>query len=941
MTRSLDHQDSLLAALFDRMPMGIAVLEPDLTLRRCNPTWAGFVERCSGVPAASIRPGARLADLIPDAESTTLARYRRVLAGETVREEGVIVESAGRVSYWDVALVPLLREGQVVGILDVTVDANERCRAQQALEEHHNQLEEIVAARTAALTAANRHLQLEIAERERAEAALRASEEKHRDMEVLQREIAERQRIETELRWRIAFEKLISGISSNFINLAPGEVDGGINQALRAIGELADVDRSYVFLFSDEHRTMSNTHEWCAPGIEPMREQLQAIPSEMLPWWTERLLRQEVIYIPRVADLPPEAAAERQILELQGIQSLVVVPLVYRNATVGFLGFDAVRAETRWTEESIAQLRLTGEIIVNALERKRSEEALILANQTLEQRVEERTSELTTLLDVQQAISSRLDPEAMLKLIADEVRRLTTASKAVVYLLEGDALRIAVLSGDLDPSLLGLRVPLEGSLAGLAIRTGKPQTTETVSFDQRVHQETASRAGTRHILAVPLIYGDRPIGVIALANKADGPFDQEDIRQLTTLAAGAAVDLENARLYHEEQERRQEAEQRRQVAEGLRDIVAILNSTRPLQEILDYIVAQAGRLMGTETGALLRLEEDGQTLVVQASRGLPPVSRGQATVEVGRGAVGRAVANRQPVTIHDWKATAPQDGLLAKMLGQHPELASRCRGILAVPVLYKDDVYGGIVLYYPEPRDFSEEEIALALAFADQAALAIENARLRARAEQLAVAAERSRLARDLHDAVTQTLFSASLIAEVLPRLRERNPREGRRRLEELRQLTRGALAEMRSLLLELRPTAVTEAVLGDLVKQLAEALTGRARVPVAVTVEGQRGLPPEVQVAFYRIAQEALNNVAKHAAARHVEISLHCLSERVELSVSDDGRGFAVGEVTPDHLGLGIMRERAEAVGASLTIASEPGRGTRVAVAWQDSVGR
>ncbi len=146
---------------------------------------------------------------------------------------------------------------------------------------------------------------------------------------------------------------------------------------------------------------------------------------------------------------------------------------------------------------------------------------------------------------------------------------------------------------------------------------------------------------------------------------------------------------------------------------------------------------------------------------------------------------------------------------------------------------------------------------------------------LAAKAADEAVTAERTRLARDLHDAVTQTLFAASLIAEVLPELWAVDEAEAQKSTEELRQLTRGALAEMRTLLLELRPAALTQARFGDLLKQLCEALTGRARLPIRLTVEGDRPLPPDVQVALYRIAQESLNNVFKYPRATQVDVHL------------------------------------------------------------------
>ena len=200
-----------------------------------------------------------------------------------------------------------------------------------------------------------------------------------------------------------------------------------------------------------------------------------------------------------------------------------------------------------------------------------------------------------------------------------------------------------------------------------------------------------------------------------------------------------------------------------------------------------------------------------------------------------------------------------------------------------------------------------------------------------------AVIGERTRLARELHDAVTQTLFSASLIAEVLPDLYAIDPQEGKQSTEELRQLTRGALAEMRTLLLELRPTAVTQARLEDLVRQLIEAIVGRSRLPVQYHVDGQRPLPDDVKIAIYRIAQEALNNIVKYAKAHQVTVDLRQQPMGVRLTVGDDGVGFDLASVGAGHFGQKIMRERAESIGARLSVQSEPGDGTVVTVIWMD----
>lgn len=214
-------------------------------------------------------------------------------------------------------------------------------------------------------------------------------------------------------------------------------------------------------------------------------------------------------------------------------------------------------------------------------------------------------------------------------------------------------------------------------------------------------------------------------------------------------------------------------------------------------------------------------------------------------------------------------------------------------------------------------------------------------------AQLLAAAAERSRLARDLHDSVTQTLFSANLVAEVLPQLWQRDPQAAQQSLEELGRLTRGALSEMRTLLLELRPEVIIKTPLGELIAQLTEAVTSHSQMLFKLYIENVPTLPPDVHITFYRIAQEALNNVVKHAGGSQVTVTLNASpdlslnaeekwSGLVRLVVLDDGRGFAADPMDKEKMGLGIMRERAAAIDADLTIESRPDRGTQVILIWQ-----
>ncbi len=190
------------------------------------------------------------------------------------------------------------------------------------------------------------------------------------------RDITIRKLMEESLRYRIAFERLVMKLSTNFINLPFGDIDDGINRALQEIGEFAGVDRSYIFLFDENGKLIDNTHEWCAPGIEPQIRKLKNIVvDEALPWFSRRVKNLEIVHVPIVEDLPPEASAERKEFERQSIQSLICVPMVFANSLIGFIGFDSVRDRKAWPEDSILLLRIISEIFANALARKQAEVA--------------------------------------------------------------------------------------------------------------------------------------------------------------------------------------------------------------------------------------------------------------------------------------------------------------------------------------------------------------------------------------------------------------------------------------------------------------------------------------------------------------------------------------------------------------------------------------
>ena len=205
-----------------------------------------------------------------------------------------------------------------------------------------------------------------------------------------------RKRADEALQHRIEFERLITSLSTSFINLPTDQIDDGINVGLQQIGKFARADRSYVFLFYDNLTKMENTHEWCSEGVEPQIQNSRGFLVKDFPWCDKKIKRFETIHVPRVADLPPEAV-EKEIFQSQQIQSLIVVPMVHCESLHGFVGFDSVHTETVWSQDIIMLLRIVGEIFANALERKRTEEALIKRDAALKVRAHELAEVNTTL----------------------------------------------------------------------------------------------------------------------------------------------------------------------------------------------------------------------------------------------------------------------------------------------------------------------------------------------------------------------------------------------------------------------------------------------------------------------------------------------------------------------------------------------------------------
>lgn len=415
--------------------------------------------------------------------------------------------------------------------------------------------------------------------------------------------------------------------------------------------------------------------------------------------------------------------------------------------------------------------------------------------------------------------------------------------------------------------------------------------------------------------------------------------------------------LANQYLENQIQERTNELERKQVIADSLSEILASLNSNSELDEILSIIMCKARQLLHAEAVAVYQLNKERNFLEITASEGLTAEYISAARIPWGKHVTGLAAASREPMMISNIPSLLnnPSPELNQTLSELLILLSTLYQSMLSVPLIVENtSVKGTLNLYFKKPKTFLDGEISLANSFGTYAILAIENARLKSEAEHAVIIAERNRIARDLHDSVTQTLFSANLIANVLPIVWNNNPEEGAEALNQLNLLTKGALAEMRTLLLELRPQAIKDIDINTLLTQLASSVSIKSGIPIEVSLEGGNLLlAEEVKISIYRICQEALNNIVKHSKASQATINLKCLlppkpakgkmssnleglTSRIELCIADNGKGFPLIGAQKKSLGLGIMNERAEMIGADLIIESTPGKGTKIILIWQ-----
>jgi PAS domain S-box-containing protein len=391
---------------------------------------------------------------------------------------------------------------------------------------------------------------------------------------------------------------------------------------------------------------------------------------------------------------------------------------------------------------------------------------------------------------------------------------------------------------------------------------------------------------------------------------------------------GFIIDITERVLTHQILEERV-ADRTRELS-ALYDVTAVASTSLDLDTVLQRSLDRVLTVMETDLGMVHLLDEANGVLHLVGSLGGPPGNAAQGvSVPIGDGLVGWVVEQGKPVVLSDI-ATGPRP-LLAIPDGDS-------RAYLGVPMRARGRVLGVLSVVGEVGQQFDAENVALLDTIADQIGVALDNAKLYQQAEQLAVMKERSRLARELHDSVTQALYSVTLLAEAASRqVRAGNLERVENQLARLGEAAQQSLKEMRLLVHELRPPALEKEGLVGALQQRLDAVEGRSGVETRLRVEGTLKLAASAEEELYRIAQEALNNALKHAAATLVMIHIRSDDQSVELEVADNGVGFNP-EAVRDRGGVGLisMRERAERLDGSLTIFSASGEGTQVRISVQ-----
>jgi PAS domain S-box-containing protein len=590
----------------------------------------------------------------------------------------------------------------------------------------------------------------------------------------------------------------------------------------------------------------------------------------------------------------------------------VIVPLMAGAQPLGVISLARSRGAPAYTDEDVsvieafaAQAAVVLEYARNVAERQKAERRLAAG------------------MEVTLAIIEGRGTTDVLQLIAARARDLAGAVFAAIVSPEADGkdLVARVTDGEQADIYRGKRLPVGSSLTGQVFTTRRSVTVADAASDARAFQPVLRLGNLGPALIVPLYVANRSIGAMIVANRSGGPaFTPDDLSLVESFAAQAAVSLEIAT-----------------VRERLQRLTSVtIAGQKPLEDALSALSRTVVEATETIACGIFLLDAE-RRLTTAGTHGLPA-----GFIDTMDRAYRDAGARLPQMDAVEAGMPVVREGAVSRFLSNPPPGASwepaiamlravSWDSIVSVPLIHQGRVVGALSGYYPRGYRLSDAETVFLKIVADHASAIAENARLFTDAQAHVAVEERQRLARELHDSVSQALFGIGLGARTAREHLESNPEAARAPIDYVLQLAEAGLAEMRALIFELRPESLErEGLVGALAKQAA-VLRARHGMTVDEFVDAEPEAPSAVKEALFRIAQEALNNTAKHARAGHVEVRLTAAGDALVVEIRDDGAGFDAGAQFPGHLGLQSMRERALRLGGAVEIISSSGQGTTV----------
>lgn len=592
-----------------------------------------------------------------------------------------------------------------------------------------------------------------------------------------------------------------------------------------------------------------------------------------------------------------------------GIHSILCVPLTLKDEALGVISM-INKKRGRFGGQDQRIIGLFANQASAAIQNAR-----LFAAEQARRVIADRLREATAI------IGSDLSLDVVLDRIMESLKAVVPYDSGSIQLMtaQRDKMLIIAVRG-FSENYVGVTFPLDGSTPNSVVaQERRPVMISDVhglrSFTNMPH--------IRSWLGLPLSVKGQVIGMLSLDRTTNDAFSEEEINLGTAFADQAAVAIEHARLFNQ-------VEGQVHQLQALYEASLQLNLGLNLRDLLAQTLQVLEGVTGVQRAALFLLDEEEPVIQIAASYNISDeyvrrVNEARMT-ELGHiPGAGTAMHQGYADIIPDVRA----DSRFTPY--RHSAAEEGYAALAAFPLVVQGRTVGALTLYFDTVTNLSPDEARLYDSFANLLALAVTNHSLFTQSRKVAALEERARLARELHDSVTQSLFSMTLTARTVSRLMTADTERAARALGQLQELAQGALAEMRALIFELRPAALQQEGLVNALRKHGDAVRARHHIAVEVESIGERRLSEDYEEALYRVAQEALNNIIKHAQAQRVTITLDLSGDPVTLTVVDDGRGFVLDSLPRTGMGLFTMRERVTPLGGDLTITSAPGAGTTI----------